>query len=326
MRNCLAAAAAAEALEIPLDTIAQASRRWSPFAGGWKWCRRTGRSRSSSITPTRRTALVNVLATVGKLLKGDGRLIVVFGCGGNRDRKKRPEMAEVAEELADRVIVTSDNPRSRSPRRSSRRSSGASRRRKCRRSSWTAAPLSTWLSTRPAPGDVIVIAGKGHETYQIDRERDAAVRRPRRSAPESSAGRRRAVKMNEVHLRRPRRAERQRAAPRGRGSWTFTRSSELVATTSGRLAARRSGDAAAARAGSARTRRHSPAGPTFLALRGERLDGHAFLIAAARRGACVADHRPRGPPAAERRGPRRRARRGYAGRPDRPGPRGPRRG
>jgi UDP-N-acetylmuramoyl-L-alanyl-D-glutamate--2,6-diaminopimelate ligase len=104
---------------------------------------------------------------VRNLLRNGARLIAVFGCGGNRDRFKRPAMAKVAEEWADRIIVTNDNPRFEAPQDIANEIlSGFSSLEK----------VSVELDRRTAielaisearPGDVIVIAGKGHETYQI---------------------------------------------------------------------------------------------------------------------------------------------------------------
>ncbi len=97
-----------------------------------------------------------------------GRLVVLFGCGGDRDRGKRPEMGEIATRLADRVIVTDDNPRSEDPAT-------------IRAAILAAAPGAEEIGDRAtairqtiaelAPGDLLVIAGKGHETYQIIGER-----------------------------------------------------------------------------------------------------------------------------------------------------------
>lgn len=93
-----------------------------------------------------------------------GRLHVVFGCGGNRDAGKRPEMGRVATEKADVVIVTDDNPRKEDPAL-------------IRQAILAAAPGAREIGDRRAaiaeavaglqPGDVLLIAGKGHETYQI---------------------------------------------------------------------------------------------------------------------------------------------------------------
>src|SRR6201999_107669 len=60
-------------------------------------------------------ALLNVLATIKKLRQGNEHIITVVGCGGDRDKTKRPIMAEVACEYSDRVVFTSDNPRSEEP-------------------------------------------------------------------------------------------------------------------------------------------------------------------------------------------------------------------
>jgi UDP-N-acetylmuramoyl-L-alanyl-D-glutamate--2,6-diaminopimelate ligase len=95
-----------------------------------------------------------------------GRLILVFGCGGDRDRGKRPIMGAIAERKADIVILTSDNPRTEDPERildeiEAGMVQGGHRRIEDRRDA-IAAALSLARET-----DVIVLAGKGHETYQI---------------------------------------------------------------------------------------------------------------------------------------------------------------
>lgn len=96
-----------------------------------------------------------------------GRRLVVFGCGGDRDRTKRPIMGRIATELADYAVFTSDNPRSEDPEAIIREiAAGAAGRRNFesdpdrRRAIERAIDLAR-------PGDVLVIAGKGHETYQI---------------------------------------------------------------------------------------------------------------------------------------------------------------
>jgi UDP-N-acetylmuramoyl-L-alanyl-D-glutamate--2,6-diaminopimelate ligase len=97
-----------------------------------------------------------------------GRLICVFGCGGDRDRTKRPQMGRIAYELADAVVVTSDNPRTEEPEQilqdilagipETLPATGVI----CDRST---AIQSAILNAQP--GDGILIAGKGHEDYQI---------------------------------------------------------------------------------------------------------------------------------------------------------------
>jgi UDP-N-acetylmuramoyl-L-alanyl-D-glutamate--2,6-diaminopimelate ligase len=167
VRNCLTAAAAAEALEIPLETIARGIAAMPSVRGRLEVVPSDRPFRVLVDYAHKTEALVSVLTTVGKLLKGNGRLVVVFGCGGDRDRQKRPKMAKAAEKLADRVIVTSDNPRSEKPQ--------AIVDEILKGFSSKAVPTVV-LDRRAAielaidearPGDVIVIAGKGHETYQI---------------------------------------------------------------------------------------------------------------------------------------------------------------
>lgn len=115
--------------------------------------------------------LDNVLRAARELVK-DGDLICVFGCGGDRDSTKRPKMAHIADTLADKVIITSDNPRSEEPQQiitdilagiksldSERIIVEIDRREAIERAIKLA-----------KPNDVVVVAGKGHEDYQILRD------------------------------------------------------------------------------------------------------------------------------------------------------------
>lgn len=99
---------------------------------------------------------------------GDGNVIAVFGCGGDRDREKRPEMGAVAAELADRVVVTSDNPRSEDPmgiiNAIVQGVAGDYRGRVVTEPDRRRAFSLAFQIARA--GDVVVIAGKGHETTQ----------------------------------------------------------------------------------------------------------------------------------------------------------------
>jgi UDP-N-acetylmuramoyl-L-alanyl-D-glutamate--2,6-diaminopimelate ligase len=112
-------------------------------------------------------ALKSVLSTLKPLCTG--KLSVVFGCGGDRDRTKRPRMARVAEQLADSVIVTSDNPRTEDPEDIINEIATGFEN-----------PDSQTITIEPdrkkaiesaiktaAKNDIVLIAGKGHETYQI---------------------------------------------------------------------------------------------------------------------------------------------------------------
>jgi UDP-N-acetylmuramoyl-L-alanyl-D-glutamate--2,6-diaminopimelate ligase len=110
--------------------------------------------------------LDNVLRSARPLTQG--RLIVVFGCGGNRDRTKRPKMGRLALELADVAVVTSDNPRKEEPEAiideilTGMDGPGATIHRDSDRRAAIA-----WAVQNAQKGDTVVIAGKGHEDYQI---------------------------------------------------------------------------------------------------------------------------------------------------------------
>ena len=107
----------------------------------------------------------NVLRAARRLTAG--RLIAVFGAGGDRDRDKRPKMGRAGAELADLVVVTSDNPRSEDPAAIvAEVAAGADGAQASWRSRSTAAPRSAWPWVGPGPGDTVVIAGKGHEQGQ----------------------------------------------------------------------------------------------------------------------------------------------------------------
>ncbi len=114
-------------------------------------------------------ALERTLGTARKLVALGGRLGVVFGCGGDRDRGKRPLMGEIATRLADRLWVTSDNPRSEQPEAIIAEIVAGIPRAGLDRHVTILdrkAAIRSALAWARA-GDVVVIAGKGHETYQI---------------------------------------------------------------------------------------------------------------------------------------------------------------
>ena len=110
-------------------------------------------------------ALEKVLATLQPVARErGGRLVVVFGAGGDRDPAKRPLMGAVAERLADRVVVTSDNPRSEDPQRILDAIVAGAHGGAVREPDRARAIEHAVLDA--APGDVVLIAGKGHESYQ----------------------------------------------------------------------------------------------------------------------------------------------------------------
>ncbi|MER3498969.1 MAG: UDP-N-acetylmuramoyl-L-alanyl-D-glutamate--2,6-diaminopimelate ligase [Chitinophagaceae bacterium] len=113
-------------------------------------------------------ALLNVLATIKKLKKGFEQVITVVGCGGDRDKTKRPVMAEVACEHSDKVIFTSDNPRSEDPQqiiKDMEAGLNASAKRKYISIVDRKEAIKTAISLAK-PEDIVLIAGKGHEKYQ----------------------------------------------------------------------------------------------------------------------------------------------------------------
>jgi UDP-N-acetylmuramoyl-L-alanyl-D-glutamate--2,6-diaminopimelate ligase len=113
-------------------------------------------------------ALENVLATIKKLRKGYEQIITVVGCGGDRDKTKRPIMAQAACDLSDRVILTSDNPRTEDPNQilvdmETGLSSAAKRKYITVIDRKEAIKTAVGMAK---PEDIILVAGKGHEKYQ----------------------------------------------------------------------------------------------------------------------------------------------------------------
>jgi UDP-N-acetylmuramoyl-L-alanyl-D-glutamate--2,6-diaminopimelate ligase len=160
--NALGAAAAAWALGLPNDEVARRLSLLPQVPGRLERINeRPTVLRDYAHTPD---ALERALTAVRPF--AERRLIVVFGCGGDRDRGKRPQMGAIAERLADQAIVTSDNPRTEDPDRIiddiEAGMHGAKHERITDRHDAIARAL-----TIAAPDDVVVLAGKGHETYQI---------------------------------------------------------------------------------------------------------------------------------------------------------------
>ena len=113
-------------------------------------------------------ALLNVLGTIKKLKQGYEQVITVVGCGGDRDKTKRPVMGEVACEHSDRVIFTSDNPRSEDPMeilKEMEATLNTAAKRKYIAIADRKQAIKTAVSMAK-PEDIVLIAGKGHEKYQ----------------------------------------------------------------------------------------------------------------------------------------------------------------
>ena len=113
-------------------------------------------------------ALSNVINTILKIKKPGQNLITVVGCGGDRDKEKRPVMAKIAVELSGKVILTSDNPRSEDPEQIiAEMEKGIDEIQRHKVVSIVNRKEAIKTATMLAkPGDIILIAGKGHETYQ----------------------------------------------------------------------------------------------------------------------------------------------------------------
>ncbi len=167
--NGLAAAAAGIALGIDLDTIAWGLEAAPKVPGRFEsvnYAQEFGVIVDYAHTPD---GLENVLRTAREL--AEKRLITVFGCGGNRDSGKRPLMGKIASDIADVVIVTSDNPRKEDPEAIIQDilkgiPDGVKPEIFIDRKE-----AITRAITMAEKGDVVVIAGKGHEDYQIFADR-----------------------------------------------------------------------------------------------------------------------------------------------------------
>ncbi|MEO7835739.1 MAG: UDP-N-acetylmuramoyl-L-alanyl-D-glutamate--2,6-diaminopimelate ligase, partial [Ginsengibacter sp.] len=113
-------------------------------------------------------ALLNVLATIKNIRHEEEKIITVVGCGGNRDRTKRPEMAAVACEYSDKIIFTSDNPRNEEPNEIIKEMEAGvpiTARRKCISITDRKEAIKTAVTIADKK-DIILLAGKGHEKYQ----------------------------------------------------------------------------------------------------------------------------------------------------------------
>ena len=170
--NILAAVAAATALDLPFDAVERGLASLSGVPGRFELVSAPGDAVTVVVDYAHTDdALRNLLETARPLSRG--RLITVFGCGGDRDRTKRPLMGVVSGRLSDVIVITSDNPRSEDPSRiideirrgitpDTQRDSGAG--------------VLTIVDRRAAiakaielarPGDLVLVAGKGHEKYQV---------------------------------------------------------------------------------------------------------------------------------------------------------------
>src|SRR5581483_1066709 len=170
--NILAAVATATALDLPFDAIERGVRSLDGVPGRFQLVS-GARDGVTVVVDYAHTddALRNLLDTARPLTRG--RLITVFGCGGDRDRTKRPLMGAVAGRLSDIIVITSDNPRSEDPARiieDVQRGLTADTRRGAAQRQLAIADRRAAIARAieiARPGDLVLIAGKGHEKYQV---------------------------------------------------------------------------------------------------------------------------------------------------------------
>jgi len=160
--NALAAAAAAWSLGERVGSIAERLSSSPQVLGRLeRLLERPAVLRDYAHTPD---ALSRAIAAVRPFARG--RLIVVFGCGGDRDRGKRRQMGAIAEAKADHVILTSDNPRTEDPERILDDIEAGMQRTNHERIEDRRAAIARALAVAQ-PNDLVLLAGKGHETYQV---------------------------------------------------------------------------------------------------------------------------------------------------------------
>ena len=171
--NILAAAGAALSYGIPLETIARGVAACRAVPGRFE--RVDAGQPFLVIVDYAHTddALRNVIHIARELASfKKGRVITLFGCGGDRDRSKRPLMGMAAAELSDYVVLTSDNPRSEDPLAIMNDALVGLRRFDTPHSVQPDRTRAIRVALEQAnPGDVVLLAGKGHETYQIFKDR-----------------------------------------------------------------------------------------------------------------------------------------------------------
>ncbi|MBI4668270.1 MAG: UDP-N-acetylmuramoyl-L-alanyl-D-glutamate--2,6-diaminopimelate ligase [Elusimicrobia bacterium] len=170
--NALAAAAAAHALGLPTGRIIEGLESLKVVPGRLERIKEARDFLLLVDYAHKPEALKSVLSTLRAVPKL-GRLIVVFGCGGDRDQGKRPMMGEIAARLADFAVFTSDNPRSEDPEKiidAIEAGAKAAGRSNYLRQTDRAKAVQ-WAIRHTRAGDCVIIAGKGHENYQIFKDK-----------------------------------------------------------------------------------------------------------------------------------------------------------
>lgn len=168
--NCLGAISACYSIGVPIDIIKEALKNANTVKGR---CQSIDSKRGYNIivdyahTPD---GLKNIISTVNEFKTK--KVITVFGCGGDRDKTKRAIMGKIAGELSDFCIITSDNPRSENPDRIIEDIEAGILNTKCK---YTKIPdrkeAIRYALNTAKDGDIVLIAGKGHEDYQIFKDK-----------------------------------------------------------------------------------------------------------------------------------------------------------
>jgi UDP-N-acetylmuramoyl-L-alanyl-D-glutamate--2,6-diaminopimelate ligase len=196
--NILAAVSTATALDLPFDAIERGVQALAGVPGRFEMV--SGKKDEVTVVVDYAhtdDALRNLLETARPLAVG--RLITVFGCGGDRDRTKRPLMGAVAGRLSDLIVITSDNPRSEDPNRiieEIQRGITADTRKDAGQRLLTIVDRGAAIAKAielARPGDLVLVAGKGHEKYQVIGDRvlpfdDVAVAREALSRRRTNSG------------------------------------------------------------------------------------------------------------------------------------------
>jgi UDP-N-acetylmuramoyl-L-alanyl-D-glutamate--2,6-diaminopimelate ligase len=173
--NILAAIGAGVALDLPKEVIATGIAQLSAVPGRFEIID-VGQPFLVVVDYAHTDdALRNLLGTA-KELNMDGRIITLFGCGGDRDRTKRPLMGEAAGQTSDVVVLTSDNPRSEDPLLIINDVIVGVQRTKAKLIVEPDRQKAIEVALDEArSGDIVLLAGKGHETYQVLRDRTIAL-------------------------------------------------------------------------------------------------------------------------------------------------------
>jgi UDP-N-acetylmuramoyl-L-alanyl-D-glutamate--2,6-diaminopimelate ligase len=164
--NAVAAGTAAARLGIDVEAIAAGLSSAAPVPGRFEPVNE-GQPFAVLVDYSHKPGALESALASAREVAGEGRLLLVFGAGGERDALKRPQMGEVAARMADRVLLTSDNPRGEDPLAIiDAVRSGMARTDRLTVEPDRGAAIALAIA-EAGPGDVVLIAGKGHETVQI---------------------------------------------------------------------------------------------------------------------------------------------------------------